>query len=91
MKAMKLDKKVQVKQVDRTIKNVVLYCVEFSTALKKSLLLITPLLSQGSIPAKDRKNNIVVLITSKKVCICQRIKTRDGWVSGIDISTDAMR
>ena len=38
--------------------------------------------------AKGTKNIIVVLINNEKVCMDQRIKTRDGWVSGIYIFTD---
>ena len=81
IKATKLGKKwSQVKHVDGTIKNVVLYTVKFCTAAKVNLLPITALLLQGSIMAKDMKNNIVVSINSKKVYMDQGVNMRVGRV-----------
>ena len=80
--------RVQVKHVDGTIKNIVLNPAKFCTIAKVNLLLITALLSQGSIFAKDTKNNIVALINSEKVSMDKQIKTRDSWVLSIDVFAD---
>ena len=59
-------KRVQVKQVGGTIKNVVLYFVTFCTTAKANLLSITSLLSQSYIPIKDTINDILALIKNEK-------------------------
>ncbi len=79
-------KKCLITQNDGTVTEKVLYPCKYAEDASDSLLSITSELSRGAQLSKDERNNIKLTYPDgKEFYFDRRLKTRDGWVAGVDI------
>ena len=61
-------------------------CVKYSAGLEQDLFSITAELSAGAKISSDKNNNIELTYgDSAKIKFDRRVKTKDGWVAGVDV------
>ena len=61
-------------------------CVKYSAGLEQDLFSITAELSAGARVSSDENNNIELTYgDGTKIKFDRRVKTKDGWVAGVDI------
>eukprot|EP00984_Skeletonema_dohrnii_P022875 scaffold11976_cov67-Skeletonema_dohrnii-CCMP3373.AAC.1 len=90
IRATKKGKKLcQIEHSDGTIVEKVLSPCKFAAEASDNLLSITAELSNGADLSKDVNNNIMLTYSNgQDIIFDRRLKTKDGWVAGVDVSTN---
>ena len=78
--------RVVAKMVDGTMTELVLDPVKYSKDLTSPLLSMTCEMSHGAQVSNDADKNLVLsYLDGSKIVFDRRVKTKDGWVSGVNI------
>ncbi len=79
-------KKCLIKQADGTLTEKVLYPCKYAADASDNLFSITAELNHGAQITNDQHNNITLTYPDdSKIIFDRRLKTKDGWITGVDI------
>ena len=79
-------KQFVIEQLDGTTTIKEFYPVKYTPGISDRLLSINAELSNGAVLSSDNRNNLVLTYGDGSRIVCdRREKTKDGWVSGVDM------